>query len=102
LGNIVKEIIDQDYTKVVNEYTYNGRGELETVKETHNGTSKYVKYLYDNCGNRIQLDETINNNKLTTTYKYDEADRLKTIQGNNRFNQVYAFACTGDFRKLRT
>ncbi len=84
VGNLIKQT---DRNGNIITYQYNGQGKLLNKKVTKDGQTKQITYTYDKLGNRKSMtDET-----GTTTYSYDDLNRLKTENAPNNITKEYTY-----------
>ncbi len=83
-GNLIKQI---DRNGSIITYQYNGQGKLLNQSVTKDGQTKQKTYTYDKQGNRKSMtDET-----GTTTYNYDDLNRLITENAPNNITKEYTY-----------
>ena len=70
--------------------TYNAANQLHTLIETYNGTtSKNLSFTYDNNGNRTKTEDNLH--LTSTSYGYDQANRLTGINPGGTNSPTYAY-----------
>ncbi len=83
-GNLIKQT---DRNGNIITYQYNGLGKLTNKSVTKDGQTKQIIYTYDKQGNRKSMtDET-----GTTTYNYDDLNRLITENAPNNITKEYTY-----------
>ena len=84
------------------EYTYNADGTLQGMlnKKADNTVMDSYTYIYDSAKNQISKSEVINGiDKGTTTYTYDELNRLKTVTEPSGKTTAYEYDKAGNRAK---
>ncbi|MHC1781852.1 MAG: RHS repeat domain-containing protein [Anaerolineaceae bacterium] len=76
--NIVNIVIPSgyEYQEVTIDYTYDG---LYRLTKAEYSTGEVFEYTYDATGNRLTQTVTIDEVPVTTTYTYDEANRMSQV-----------------------
>jgi RHS repeat-associated protein len=82
---------------VLDEYTYNTFGEVESYKSTY-GSKVLFKTIYehDSLGRITTINETTDDEVHTLKYKYDIAGRLKEVQRNDKMISSYSYDPNGN------
>ncbi len=83
-GNLIKQT---DRNGSIITYQYNGLGKLINKSVTKNGQTKQITYTYDKQGNRKSMTDDTG----TTTYSYDDLNRLITENAPNNITKEYTY-----------